>query len=171
VGSAARALVKDLTEPLLAELGFEAVVGAPIADPAYAFNKDRNQYHAAAILRRLAGSRPAELAGVIGVFDHDLFVPEGDFVFGEADRESHVGILSIARMRPEFYGHAPNNDLLRARGRVELAHLAGHLAGLSNCQDPRCLMFLSANVTDTDRKNTHLCHECRNELGRQARAR
>ena len=57
-------------------------------------------------------------------------------------------------------------DLLRSRGRIEFIHEVGHLFGLSHCDDPLCVMLPSGKVTDTDRKGTLLCHECRAELAR-----
>jgi archaemetzincin len=172
VGGTSRALVRELAEPLRAELGLEAVaLGAPLAEPQYAFNKDRQQYHATSILRRLSPQRQKEQLGVLGVAEVDLFVPDAPFVFSEADRGARAAIVSIARMRPELSGQAPNNDLVRARARAEAIHAAGQLVGLSHCDDLRCVMFLAQSPQDVDRKGTSLCHECRAELARLDAAR
>jgi archaemetzincin len=149
------------------ELGLEAVVVGPaLAEPKYAFNKDRGQYHATSILRRLAPQRQRSELGVLGVADVDLFVPDTPFVLSEADRESAVAILSVARLRPEFSGQAPNSDRVRSRAQAEAIHAAGQLLGLSHCDDLRCVMFLPASAVEVDRKGMSLCHECRAELAR-----
>ena len=166
VGAAARSLVKEICEPVAATYGIEVALGVSLSDPKYAFNKDRNQYHSTAILRRLSAARAPEQLGIVGVCEVDLFIPDTVFVFGEADRESHSAIVSLARLRPEFHGAAQNNDLLRARGRTEVVHEMGHLMGLSHCDDPRCVMFFSSSVADTDRKGWQLCNDCRAELAR-----
>jgi archaemetzincin len=49
---------------------------------------------------------------------------------------------------------------------VEAVHQAGHLVGLSYCDDPRCVMFMATNPSDCDRKNVSLCNVCRNELAK-----
>lgn len=167
VGGTPRALIRELAEPVRVELGLDAVViGPALAEAKYAFNKDRGQYHATSILRRLAPQRQKAELGVLGVAEIDLFVPDSPFVFSEADRESGVAILSIARLRPEFGGQAPNIDRVRARAQAEAIHAAGQLLGLSHCDDLRCVMFLPASATDVDRKGIGLCHECRAELAR-----
>jgi archaemetzincin len=162
VGSAPAALLKELEEPLLQQLGMVAVTGKPpLNTPTYAYNKDRQQYHTNAILRRLT---PLSQEAILGLTDVDLFVPDSPFVFGDADREAHAAVLSIARLRQGAEGEA-----LRRRIRVEGLHQAGHLVGLSYCEDARCVMFLATTVAEADRKQPTLCHVCRNELAKLAR--
>jgi archaemetzincin len=165
VGTAARTLVKELSEALHAELKLEVVLGSPLGEPKYALNNARGQYHSTAILRRLASMR-GELSAVVGVCDVDLFVPDSSFVFGESDRESRVALVSLYRLRPEHHGAPPNSTLLRARARTEMFHEAGHLSGLSHCDDPKCVMFSSSGIADTDRKGSALCLSCQSELRR-----
>ena len=167
VGATARALVKELVEPVQREFGVEVTLGNGLAEPKYAFNKDRNQFHSSAILRRLSAVVTKQQVGVLGVAEVDLFVPDMNFVFGEADRESKAAIVSLARLRPEFNGASLGDiDLTRSRARIEAVHEVGHLVGLSHCDEPRCVMFFSNTVADTDRKGTALCNDCRAELGR-----
>jgi archaemetzincin len=111
-------------------------------------------------MRRLVPLVEGEV-GVLAFSDVDLFVPDSAFVFGEADRESKVAVLSIARLRPQA-----DPELLKRRVQIEGLHLAGHLVGLSYCEDPRCAMFLATSPQDVDRKQAALCHVCRNELAK-----
>ncbi|MGO8968779.1 MAG: non-proteolytic archaemetzincin-like protein [Myxococcaceae bacterium] len=159
IGTAPSALLRELESPLTAQLGVTAVYSrVSLAAPGYAFNKDRNQYHSNAIMRRLVPLlEPAQT--ILGLVDVDLFVPDSGFVFGEADRESRAAVLSIFRLR-----QGADEVLLRRRVQVEGLHQAGHLVGLSYCEDARCAMFLATTLPDVDRKQTALCHICRNEL-------
>jgi archaemetzincin len=161
VGGPPPGLMKELEEPLLTQMGVTAVQGrVPLTTPVYAYNKTRSQYHSNAIMRRLAPLKEAGQSFVLGIADVDLFVPDSAFVFGEADRESHTAVLSIFRLRT-----GPNDyDGMRRRTQVEAVHQAGHLVGLSYCDDPRCVMFLASTTGDCDRKTTALCNVCRNEL-------
>jgi archaemetzincin len=162
VGSPPLGLLKDLEEPLQTQLGIQVVQNkTQLQSPTYAFNKDRKQYHCNAIMRRLQTLLEKGQNFVMGIVDVDLFVPDSAFVFGEADRESKIGIVSIARLRP-----GTDSEGLKRRTQVETVHQAGHLVGLSYCDDPRCVMFLATNASDCDRKNVSLCNVCRNELAK-----
>lgn len=161
VGSASPGLLKELEPPLLAQLGLVAVQGKnQLQSPSYAFNKDRNQYHSNAIMRRLVPLIEAGQQFALGVADVDLFVPDSGFVFGEADRESRVALVSLFRLRH------PEPESFKRRVQIEVVHQAGHLVGLSYCEDPRCVMFLATTATDCDRKGPALCNVCRNELAK-----
>jgi archaemetzincin len=161
IGSVPPALLRDLELPLTTQLGVTPVYSrVSLATPSYAYNKDRNQYHSNAIMRRLVPLlEPGQT--ILGVVDVDLFVPDSGFVFGEADRESRAAALSIARIR-----QGADEALLRRRVQVEGLHQAGHLVGLSYCEDGRCAMFLATTLQDVDRKQIALCHICRNELAK-----
>ncbi len=98
---------------------------------------------------------------VLGICEVDLFVPESAFVFGEADRESRSAVLSTFRLRQGAEG-----ETLKRRTQVEAVHQAGHLLGLSYCEDARCVMFLANTPSDCDRKGVALCNLCRNELAK-----
>jgi archaemetzincin len=162
VGNPPPVLLRELEGPISLQLGLSPVVGkAVLPTPAYAFNKDRGQYHCNAILRRLATLLEPGQSMVLGLTDVDLFVPDTPFVLGEADRELKSAVLSLARLRQGAEG-----ELLRRRLQVEAVHLAGHLQGLSYCEDSRCVMFFAQTPQDSDRKQLALCNNCRNELAK-----
>jgi archaemetzincin len=159
VGTVPPGLLRELEEPLLTQVQVAATSSRMVLQsPTYAFNKDRNQYHSNAIMRRLVPLMEGRHFA-IGVTGVDLFVPDSPFVFGEADREAKVAVVSIARLRT-----SPEGDALRRRAQVETVHQAGHLLGLSYCDDPRCVMFFATSIQDCDRKGLALCNVCRNEL-------
>ncbi|NVI99941.1 non-proteolytic archaemetzincin-like protein [Myxococcus sp. AM009] len=160
VGSPPVSLLRDLQDPLAAQMGVTAVVSKTmLTTPAYAFNKDRGQYHCNAIMRRLTPMLEPGQFAVLGISDVDLFVPDSPFVFGEADRESKTAVMSLHRL-----AQGAASDTLRRRAQVEVVHQAGHLLGLSYCEDPRCVMFFAQTPQDCDRKQLTLCNLCRNEL-------
>jgi archaemetzincin len=167
VGSAPRNIIRDLTEPIRQVFAYESKITEALGDPKYAFNKDRRQYHSTAILRRLTALKTSANSLILGIADVDLFVPERPFVFGEADRESLTAIVSLARLREPTSGPV-DSDVLRRRGQVEALHEVGHLAGLSHCDEAKCIMFLSSTAAEADRKGSTLCNDCRNELARMA---
>lgn len=158
VGNVAVGFLKELEVPISQVLTVNVYLGKTMMPaPAYAFNKDRSQYHSTAIMRRLLTVRDSGTPLIMGVTDVDLFVPDSPFVYGEADRESHVAVMSLHRLKGD-------GEAWKRRTFIEAVHQAGHLIGLSYCEDVRCAMFLATSITDAERRQMHLCNNCRNEL-------
>jgi archaemetzincin len=163
VGTVPVQFLTELEQPISQVLGVAAYPGKPLmASPTFAFNKDRQQYHTTAIMRRLLTLKDPTAPFIMGVADVDLFQPDSNFVYGEADRESHVAVMSIHRLKGE-------GEAWKRRTFVEAVHQAGHLVGLSYCEDARCAMYLATTITDADRRQLHLCNNCRNELAKLRR--
>jgi len=165
VGTVQRPMLAEVGAALTHTFGPASHLGPAQTAPVYAFNKDRQQFHSTAVLRRLAQLKEAALGPVLAVTDVDLFVPDAPFVFGEADRDARTAIVSLCRL-----GHGPDGrpaepERLRRRLQAESIHELGHLLGLSHCQDARCAMFLSHKPSDSDRKGAGLCVACRTALG------
>jgi len=72
------------------------------------------------------------------VVNVDLFVPSLNFVFGLA--AGNTAVISLARLRPEYYGEKKNEYLLRERALKESIHELGHTFGLPHCFNIRCIM-------------------------------
>jgi len=138
-------------------------IGKGLSEPDYAYNKKRKQYHSTTILNALLEDKEyTAYEKVLGIVDHDLYVPELNFVFGEASRG--VAIISITRLRQEFYGLAPDQALLQRRVLTEAVHELGHTYGLGHCKNPHCVMFFSNSLIDTDRKGPEFCLKCESKI-------
>ncbi|MCW4007374.1 MAG: archaemetzincin family Zn-dependent metalloprotease [Candidatus Bathyarchaeota archaeon] len=126
------------------------------------FNRKRQQYTSHAILtaiQKFAAKKP-DLHRVLGVVDADLFVPELNFVFGEALCPGKAAVISLWRLRPEFYGGASDMTLFSARALKEAVHELGHTLGLRHCSRASCVMYFSNSILDTDRKQSLFCEQC-----------
>ncbi len=166
LGPVPRGLLAEMTGALRESFGTDVELLPPQIKPDFAFNKDRQQYHSSAVMRRLDGLRPrGSDAPVLGVVDVDLFVPDQPFVFGEADRDARTALVSVFRLKGAD-PRAVGPERLAHRARVEALHAVGHLLGLSHCGDLRCAMFLSHTPADSDRKGPGLCAACRAAIGR-----
>ena len=158
LGPVAPRIVLAAGEAIRDVLEIASKPGPALDRPQYAFNKDRGQYHATSILRRLSTLRRND-APVVGLLDVDLFLPDAPYVIGDADRDARAAIFSLSRL-----SHA-EPEAVRRRAQVESVHAVGHLLGLSHCTDFRCAMFFSRDAADSDRKGPGLCGSCRAALG------
>ncbi len=138
------------------------VVDKQLPLPEKAFDKARKQYRSGVILSKIQAyaAKRKGLRSVLGVVDVDIFVPELNFVFGEAACPGKAALISLRRLKPEFYGDAPNMELLAARALKEAVHELGHTLGLKHCNRSSCVMHFSNSIFDTDKKQNLFCDEC-----------
>jgi archaemetzincin len=124
-----------------------------------AYNPKRRQYHSSRILSSMADRPSPHGDRILGVTEADLYVPGLNFVFGEAVRGGPA-IISLFRLRPGFYGGPRDLGLFLERAVKEAVHELGHTLGLGHCPDPRCVMFFSNSIIDTDMKGRAFCGDC-----------
>jgi archaemetzincin len=140
----------------------EVHIGESIPNPSFAYNGSRGQYNSTLILQRI--SKPEGYGKVLLIADFDLYTGGLNFVFGEADILGGIAIISLARLRQEFYGLPSNEDLFKERTLKEAVHELGHLYGLRHCKNSNCVMYFSNSLPDTDRKSFNFCPTHRKEL-------
>lgn len=126
----------------------------------FAFNPLRGQYHSTEILKRLVQGFPSGGWRVLGVTEQDLYIPILTFVFGEAQLEARGALVSLHRLRQEFYGLPSNPALLAERLLKESLHELGHTFGLRHCSDYQCVMSPSHAVEKIDLKLAQFCPAC-----------
>lgn len=164
MGGVAATFLADLGSGLQRCLGVEVRLGLPLEVPQAAYWPERGQYLAQPLLSALKGC-PAEAAHkVLGIADVDLYAPGLNFVFGMAAPPQGMAVISLARLRPEWYGRAPDSKLLLNRALKEAVHELGHLYGLGHCPNPKCVMHFSNSLTDTDVKGAAFCPRCHSSV-------
>jgi archaemetzincin len=169
VGGAPVDVVARLLPVLRETFGGDVALAPGVPLPPAAYDRRRRQHLSTALLDALARARRPEWDRVLGVADVDLFVPELNFVFGEGDPERGVAVFSLQRLRAE--GDEPGGDLFERRVATEAIHELGHSYGLAHCQRPRCVMWFSNSLAETDRKGTRFCRAHASELHRRMERR
>ncbi len=132
----------------------------PAEEPSSGFDPQSRQYSASTLLRHLINTTPADAVKIVGVTRYDLFIPMLSFVFGFAQVNGPAAVISLARLRQEFYSLPANVGLLSLRAAKEAVHELGHCFGLFHCPDRSCAMALSTTVQGVDGKLPDLCPAC-----------
>jgi archaemetzincin len=134
----------------------ETMHAAGVPDGAY--NDLRRQYVGSLILKSL----PDAPGRILGVTEVDLYEDDLNFIFGLA--YGNKAVISLKRLHQEFYCLPPDPDILNLRALKEAMHELGHVFGLRHCSDPRCVMYFSNSIADTDRKDWRYCGWCDRQL-------
>ncbi|HLV61335.1 MAG TPA: hypothetical protein VKY51_08050 [Fredinandcohnia sp.] len=153
MGKAPRGLLEAAGAKASQAFALEPVFGVGLADPTYAYNPQRGQYHAAAILRKLTKVRKDDEI-VLGVGTFSLFDPDEETLIVDGDRDARTAVLGSAYVD----GGRPERLLDR------VAHAAvvgvGKALGLRECHDPRCAMASISHPSNLDKRTGRLCAMC-----------
>jgi len=153
-------VLRRIGEALKDQLKLDYRIMASIPIPGSSFNPGRRQYLSPDFLSILAEKYSAPGRRILGIVDQDLYVPDLNFVFGQADIKNKTAVISLVRLRRKFYGLPEDQELFERRALTEAVHELGHTWGLSHCTNPDCVMFFSNSLRDTDRKGYRFCDGC-----------
>jgi archaemetzincin len=136
-----------------------------IALPREAYDYKRKQYYSSLLLliiREYLKNTDADK--ILGITTADLYVPQLNFVFGEAETKGKAAIISLHRLKPEFYGGSTKQALFLERALKEAIHEIGHAFGLAHCPESTCVMSFSNTIAAVDTKKTKFCQKCSERL-------
>ena len=125
------------------------------------FDIDRNQWNSPKLLGSLLEKfKPATDTKILVIFDADAYSHGLNFVFGKAIGNGAIAIIYLPRIKQEFYGLKPNEQLFYERLVKESIHELGHAFGLAHCNSTRCVMHFSNSLHDTDFNERIFCDRC-----------
>jgi archaemetzincin len=138
-----------------------ALIDEEMPLPEEALDDERRQHRSDLILRKVRSyAEKSPFDRVLAVLDVDVFVPKLNFVFGQADLSGRTALISLWRLRPEYYGDLPNQQLFDERSVKEAVHELGHTLGLEHCSNVFCVMHFSNSIYETDVKHSLFCNRC-----------
>ena len=151
-------LIEAVSLAVKERFGIRSTIGQRFLVPAQSYSRERDQYRSTEFLGVLAAHDRTRIK--LGITNVDLFVPELNFVFGEASATLSAAVFSTARLDVRAYGESKNEPLLMRRATTEAVHELGHVFGLGHCKQPNCVMWFSNILSETDRKGSEFCQKC-----------
>ncbi len=94
----------------------------------------------------------------IAITANDIYIENLAFTFGNTSGKNAV--ISVFRLRPEFYRQAPDEIILKNRLSKKALHEAGHILGLDNCWISGCVMTHVNSAKELDALSKNLCERC-----------
>lgn len=167
VGTVESSRLEDLRLGLVRAFRVDCEIASLGLDPQPCYHPERQQHHSSEILQRMQALEWPEGAHILGVTAVDLYIPILQYVFGEAQLGGQFALVSLHRLRQEFYGLAPDEEVLRERLLKEAMHELGHTLDLRHCEDYGCAMASAHAVEYIDLRESLLCESC----SRRARSR
>lgn len=169
------ALIGKMREVMAAFFALPVELAAPLPLPKQG-QRQRNedgrswtQHLTRVILDELLEPRvPKHAVVLVGVTVEDLYPdPKWNYVFGQATLEDRVGVYSLARFFPEFWGE-PSSPEREARTFAKsaqiLVHETGHAFSLEHCTEYECVMNGSNSLQELDGQFGELCPVCLRKL-------
>lgn len=160
VGEVEQAILEFLCLVLPGSFNRPCVALPDVVDPVPAYLPHRRQYHSTVILSELFQIDVEPSAKLLGVSSLDLCIPILTFVFGEAQVSGRAAVISVHRLRQEFYGLPEDTALFFQRCEKEAIHELGHAFGLLHCKSYECVMGSSNSVEQVDLKPAGFCRAC-----------
>jgi archaemetzincin len=162
------AQVLDWVESTIAEWSPWPMLRLPALElPEGAYDARRRQYQSVEIMKAVAQCAPNDAVRILGVTEVDLAIPTLTFVFGQAQLDGPVAVVSLCRLHQEFYGLPVDESLFRERVVKEVLHELGHTSGLTHCGEPKCAMSLATHIGLVDNKDERYCARCGAQFARR----
>jgi archaemetzincin len=132
--------------------------------PEEAYNVIRNQYYASIVLAKLerVKANPREL--VLGIAEEDIYLPDEAYVLGHSDPLMGTAVVSLFKIRQEFYGLPEDDSKVYGRLYKQSVHQVAHLFNMTSCRNPKCVNYYSQDMFDIDTKGEKFCDLCKRQL-------
>jgi archaemetzincin len=139
---------------------YNIVVERALAVSRTAVNSARQQMFLSTLTSKVLRQHPEGDGLLLAITDFDLYKTSHRYIFGDADEQRRLAVVSLHRLRSEFYGEDADENLLFQRTLKECVHEIGHAVGLKHCYNARCAMYYSNSIFETDNKMSHFCETC-----------
>lgn len=132
--------------------------------PEESYNVIRGQNYASVILNKLERVKANQREFIVGLLEEDIYLPDEAFIIGYSDTVLRTAVVSLFRIRQEFYGLPEDDKKVFSRlFKQSIFHLSP-LFNLPSCRNPRCINYYSQKMFDIDSKGEKFCDLCRRKI-------
>lgn len=156
-----RSVLNHLAAVLKSTFSFDvspvAVSDFPVTIPSPVYGE---RYHSAQVLNSLARCIRRKTRKLLAVTNRDLYSPVFAAYFGEALLAGSSALISLCRLRQEYYDLTPQQVLFLSRCEKVAIHEVAHTFGVVHCHDNNCVMFSAPNIVALDARSACFCPDC-----------
>lgn len=172
-------VIRFLEKAIKQKFGLSTGIWKQMPVPAATYDRSRNQHNSRMILTEMEkkhkdkGSNKVEAEKStreietkhLAVINDDLYIDGLNYVFGQAILNGCCAVISLTRLhRDARRSSGSDMQLFFSRIEKEAVHELGHVFGLRHCPNSKCVMYLSGDIADTDRKSANFCTVCDDRL-------
>ncbi len=132
--------------------------------PEESYNVVRGQNYASVLLNKLERVKASPREFILSILEEDIYLPDEPYVIGYSDTVSRTAIVSLFRIRQEFYGLPEDERKVFARLFKQSIYHIAPLFGLSACRNPKCVNYYSQSMFDIDSKGEKFCDICKRKI-------
>jgi len=132
--------------------------------PEESYNVIRGQNYASVILNKLERVKANQREFIMGILEEDIYMPDEPYIIGNSDTVSKTSIISLYRIRQEFYGLPEDDKKVFSRAFKQVIFHLSPLFDLPACRNPRCINYYSQKMFDVDSKGEKFCDVCQRKL-------
>jgi len=132
--------------------------------PEESYNVVRGQNYATVLLNKLERVKSSHREFILGLLEEDIYLPDEPFVIGHSDTVSRTAIVSLFRIRQEFYGLPEDEKKVFSRVYKQSIYHMAPLFNIPACRNPKCVNYYSQKMFDIDTKGQRFCDICLRQL-------
>lgn len=159
--------IATVSDHVRARFGLPTRIEKRTLDASPAYHEDRDQWDAATLVRMWRGVIANGAGRIVIVTGKDTFAEGLNWTTGCAMCGGQVAVVSICRLRNEFWGDPPNEEKLTRRAITIVMHELGHTWGKAAHCTNECVIGGTNSLRDIDGLPTDYCPFCR-RLARKA---
>lgn len=157
-------ILNEIAVALRKSYGMHVRIGRAEEPDTQMYSDERRQFDAEKLIHMAKARKHDNLFAVLGIVDADVFFDEKSFVFSYHQSGTGLALLSLARLRQEFYQKTSDRELFLKRAVTEAFTQVGMAGGMPVCSQKKCVLSAGTSLWRLDEKRQQFCSSCSEKL-------